>query len=374
MAKDYYSILEIDRNATTDEIKKAYRRLALKYHPDRNPGDKTCEEKFKEINEAYACLSDPEKRINYDRYGTAEGIGADFGFGGFGDFTSGFGDIFGDIFSDFFGDFTGRRARPNKGQDIRYDLDITLEEAVFGTQKKLNIPRWEPCPVCNGTRSKPGKGPAVCPTCKGAGHTRLQQGFFSISRTCGRCEGTGSVITDPCNECKGQGRIKKKRPVTLKVPPGVDTGIRLKVAGEGEAGSYGGPPGDLYVIITVSPHPFFKRKGNDLHCEVPISFVQAALGAEIEVPTIDGNAKINIPAGTPSGRVFHLRGKGVPKLGSYGRGDQYVTIYIDVPKKLTPRQRELLKEFAEISGENTSETFMDKIKHLFTQNQKEQAN
>lgn len=366
--KDYYNTLEIDRNATPDEIKKAYRRLALKYHPDRNPGDKICEERFKEINEAYACLSDPEKKANYDRYGTAEGVGADFGFGGFGDFTTGFGDIFGNIFSDFFGDFTGRRrARPTKGHDLRYDLEVALEEAVFGTQKKLNIPRLETCHVCDGTRSKPGKGPAMCPTCKGAGHTRLQQGFFSISRTCGRCDGTGSVITDPCTECKGQGKIKKKRTVTLKVPPGVDTGIRLKLAGEGEAGSYGGPPGDLYVIISVKPHPFFKRKGNDLLCEVPISFVQAVLGAEIEVPTIEGHAKITLPAGTPSGRVFHLKGKGVPRLGSYGKGDQYVTVYVDVPKKLTPRQKELLKEFAEISGESTSETLMDKIKNLFNQ-------
>jgi molecular chaperone DnaJ len=364
--KDYYEILGISRNATDDDIKKAYRRLALKYHPDRNPGDKTAEERFKEINEAYACLSDPQKRANYDRFGTAEGVGADFGFGGFGDFTSSFSDIFGDIFSDFFGDFTGRqRRRPTKGQDLRYDLEVTLEEAVFGTQKKLSIPRWETCHVCDGTGSMPGKGPAVCPTCKGAGHTRLQQGFFSISRTCGRCNGTGSIITDPCRECKGHGKVKRKRTVTLKVPPGVDTGIRLKVTGEGEAGSYGGPPGDLYVVITVKPHPFFKRKGNDLHCEVPISFVQAALGAEIKVPTIDGDAKITIPAGTPSGRVFHLRGKGVPKLGSYGKGDQYITVYVDVPKKLTPRQRELLKEFAELSGENTSETLMDRIKHFF---------
>lgn len=374
MTKDYYNILEIDRKAADADIKKAYRRLALKYHPDRNPGDKTCEEKFKEINEAYACLSDHQKRTNYDRFGTAESVGADFGFGGFGDFSSDFGDIFGNIFGDFFGDFTGRRrARPTKGQDLRYDLELNLKEAVFGTQKKLDILRWETCYVCNGTRSKPGKSPAVCPTCKGAGQTRLQQGFFSISRTCGRCEGTGSVITDPCTECKGHGKTRKKHSVSLKVPPGVDTGIRLKVSGEGEAGSYGGPNGDLYVVLNVTPDPFFKRKGSDLLCEAPISFVQAALGAEIEVPTIDGTSTIKIPAGTPSGRVFHLMGKGVPKLGGYNRGDQYVTVFVDVPKKLTARQKELLKEFAEISGDNTSETLMDKIKHLFANNQKEQA-
>jgi len=371
MKKDYYSILGVERNATDEDIKRAYRRLALKYHPDRNPGDKTCEERFKEINEAYACLSNPEKRSNYDRYGTPEGPG---GFEGFGDFASDFGDIFGDFFGDIFGDFTRRRTRPTRGEDLRYDLELTLEEAISGVQKKISIPRWETCHVCKGSRTEPGKSPVTCPACKGAGHTRIQQGFFSISRTCSRCNGTGSVITDPCTECKGQGRIKKKHTINLKVPAGVDTGVRLKVSGEGEGGSHGGPPGDLYVVINVKPHPFFKRKGNDLHCEVPLSFVQAVFGAEIDVPTIDGHARINIPPGTPSGRVFHLKGKGVPRLGGYGRGDQYVTVYIDVPKKLTARQKELLKEFAEISGENTSETLMDKIKHIFTQNHREQAN
>lgn len=370
--KDYYQILGIDRNASEDEIKRAYRRLALKYHPDRNPGDKESEERFKEINEAYACLSDPQKRANYDRFGTAEG-GADFGFGGFEDFASNFGDFFGDLFGDIFGDFTGRkRVRPTKGQDLRYDLKITLEEAVFGTEKKITIPRWETCRVCNGTCCRPGTEPAVCPTCHGTGSTRLQQGFFTISRTCGRCGGAGRIITDPCKQCKGQGKVRTKRTISLKVPPGVDTGIRLKVAGEGEAGSFGGPNGDLYVVINVAPHPFFKRKGNDLHCEVPISFVQAALGADIEVPTIDGKASIKIPSGTPSGRVFHLKGKGVPRLGSYGRGDQFVTVFIDVPKKLTPRQKELLREFAESSGEEISKGFMGKIKEMFTP--KEQAN
>jgi molecular chaperone DnaJ len=364
--KDYYQILEIDRNATEADIKKAYRRLALKYHPDRNPGDKVAEERFKEINEAYACLSDPEKRANYDRFGTAEGVGADFGFGGFGDFTSSFGDIFGDVFSEIFGDFTGRRrVRPTKGQDLRYDLEITLKEAVFGTEKKINIPRWENCSTCKGTGSKPGKGPVVCQTCRGTGQTKLQQGFFTIARTCSTCGGEGKVITDPCSKCRGQGKVRRERTVSLKVPAGVDTGIRLKVTGEGELGSHGGPPGDLYVVVHVAPHPFFKRKDNDLLCEVPISFVQAALGGEIEVPTIDGHATIKIPPGTPSGRVFHLRGKGVPKLGGYGRGDQFITVFIDVPKKLTPRQKELLREFAEISGDEVSKGFMDKIRDLF---------
>lgn len=372
MATDYYNILGVDRSAGETDIKKAYRKLALKYHPDRNPGDKTSEDKFKEINEAYSCLSDPQKKSNYDQFGTAEGAGAGFGGAGFGDFSSSFGDIFGDMFGDIFGDFAGRgRARPRKGQDLRYDLDIDLREAVFGTEKKINIPRWESCSTCKGTGSRPGKGPSVCHTCKGTGQTKLQQGFFTIARTCGTCGGEGKVITDPCTKCRGQGKVRKERKVSLKIPAGVDTGIRLKVMGEGEAGSLGGPPGDLYVIIDVEPHPFFKRKGNDLLCEVPVSFVQATLGAEIEIPTIDGTESIRIPGGTPSGRVFHLRGKGAPKLGGYGKGDQYVTIFIDVPKKLSTRQKELLREFAEISGDDVSKGFVDKIKEMFHNQQKE---
>jgi molecular chaperone DnaJ len=372
MAKDYYNILGVDRNVSDVDIKKAYRKLALKYHPDRNPGDKSAEERFKEVNEAYSCLSDPQKKANYDQFGTAEGMGEGFSAGGFGDFSSAFGDIFGNMFGDIFGDFSGRgRTRPRKGQDLRYDLELDLSEAVFGTEKKINIPRWENCSTCGGTGSKPGKGPSVCQTCRGTGQTKLQQGFFTIARTCGTCGGEGKVITDPCIKCRGQGKVNKQRKVSLKIPAGVDTGIRLKVSGEGEAGSLGGPPGDLYVIIEVSPHPFFKRKGNDLHCEVPISFVQAALGSEIEVPTVDGKAEIRIPSGTPSGRVFHLRGKGIPKLGGYGKGDQYVTIFIDVPKKLSARQKELLREFAEISGDDVSKGFMDKIKDMFHNQQKE---
>ena len=364
MAKDYYNTLELDRNATDADLKKAYRRLALKYHPDRNPDDKSAEEKFKEINEAYACLSDPQKKANYDQFGTAEGAGA--GFGGFNDFSSNFGDIFGDMFGDIFGDFTGRRrTRPTKGQDLRYDLEIKLSDAVFGTEQKIKIPRWENCTTCGGTGSKPGKGPTVCTTCQGTGQTKLQQGFFTIARTCGACGGEGKIITDPCTACKGQAKVRKERTVNLKIPAGVDTGIRLKVSGEGEVGGLGGPPGDLYVVIHVEPHPFFKRKDNDLLCEVPISFVQASLGGEIEVPTMDGNVSLKIPAGTPSGRVFHLRGKGVPKLGGYGKGDQFVSIFIDVPKKLSTRQKELLREFAEISGDDVSKGFMDKLKDMF---------
>ncbi|MBI5099349.1 MAG: molecular chaperone DnaJ [Nitrospirae bacterium] len=368
--KDYYNTLGLDRNATDADLKKAYRQLALKYHPDRNPGDKAAEEKFKEINEAYACLSDTDKRSNYDNFGTAEGAGAGFGFEGFGGFSTNFGDIFGDVFGDIFGEFTGRRrTRPAKGQDLLYELELTLQESVFGTDKEIKIPRWENCSDCDGTGSQPGKGPAVCPNCKGTGQTRIQQGFFTISKTCGKCGGHGKIITDPCTKCKGQGKVRRERTVSLKIPAGVDTGIRLKVSGEGEAGLYGGPHGDLFVVIHVAPHSFFKRKGNDLLCEVPISFVQAVLGADIEIPTIDGTATVKIPSGTPSGTVFHLKGKGAPKLGGYGKGNQYITVFIDVPKKLTARQKELLKEFAHISGEDTSKNFMEKIIDIFNHNE-----
>ncbi len=366
MAKDYYNTLGVEKSANDADLKKAYRKLALQYHPDRNPGDNAAEDKFKEVNEAYACLSDSQKRANYDQFGTADGAGAGFGGAGFGDFSSNFGDIFGDMFGDIFGDFSGRsRSRPSKGSDLRYDLELNLKDAVFGTEQEIKIPRMENCSACSGSGSKPGSSPSTCQTCGGTGQTKLQQGFFMISRTCGNCGGAGQIITDPCTKCRGQGKLRKERVVTLKVPAGVDTGIRLRVTGEGESGSQGGPPGDLYVVLNVSPHPFFKRKGNDLLCEVPISFVQACLGGEVEVPTIDENATVRIPAGTPSGRVFHLRGKGIPKLGGYGKGDQFVTVFIDVPKKMTTRQKEILTEFAEISGDDISKGFMDKIKDMF---------
>ncbi|MEW6419461.1 MAG: molecular chaperone DnaJ [Nitrospirota bacterium] len=360
--KDYYEILGVPRDASDADIKKAFRQLALKYHPDRNPGDKESEEKFKEINEAYSCLIDSQKRANYDRFGTAEGVGA-----GFGPFETGFGDIFEDIFGDFFGTFTGRRRpRPAKGNDLRYDLDITLMEAAFGTEKTIEVPRWEACAECNGTGSEPGKGPGTCPNCKGAGQVRFQQGFFSISKTCGKCGGTGKIITEPCKVCKGQGMIKKFKSINVKIPAGVDTGSRLRISNEGEMGLHGGPPGDLFIILNVEEHPFFKREGNDLYCEVPLSFPQAALGAEIEVPTLEGTSKIKIPQGTPSNRVFYLKGKGIQRLGGYGKGDQIVRVYIDVPKKLTSRQKELLEEFAQISGDEVSKSFRDKLKDLFT--------
>lgn len=360
--KNYYEILGVPKDASDVDIKKAFRQLALKYHPDRNPGDKNAEEKFKEVNEAYSCLSDPEKRDNYDRFGTAEGVGP-----GFGPFGAGFGDIFEDVFGDFFGTFTGRRRpRPTKGRDLRYDLDMTLMEAAFSTEKNIEIPKWENCVECKGSGSSPGKGSSTCSHCKGKGQIQLQHGFFSISKTCQKCGGTGQIITDPCKVCKGQGKVKKIKSINVKVPAGVDTGARLRISGEGEMGLYGGPPGDLYVVLNVEGHPFFKRDGNDLYCDIPLSFPQAALGAEVEVPTLDGVTKLKIPSGTPSGRLFYLKGKGVQRLGGHGKGDQIVRIYIDVPKKLTQRHKELLEEFASINGDEVAKSFKDKLKDLFT--------
>lgn len=362
--KDYYEILGVARNAADAEIKKAFRSLALKYHPDRNHGNKELEEKFKVINEAYSVLSDPQKRANYDRYGTAEGAGAGFdAFGG-----TAFTDMFEDIFGDFFGAFSGgrRRQRPAKGNDLRYDLDITLEESAFGTEKQIDIQKWAKCPACNGTGSKPDKAPVACPECKGTGHTRFQQGFFSVSRTCSRCRGTGRIITDPCATCKGNGKNKELNTLSINVPAGVDAGSRLRMTGEGEPGAYGGPPGDLYIIINLKEHEFFKRSGNDIYCELNITFPQAALGAEIEVPTLNGSANLKIPPGTHAGKTFHLRGKGIPKLGGHGKGDEVVIVNIDVPKHITPRQRELLEEFAKISGSRTEKTFKSKLMDIFT--------
>jgi molecular chaperone DnaJ len=363
--KDYYELLGVKRDASDADLKKAFRQLAMMYHPDRNPGDKAAEEKFKEINEAYSCLSDPQKRAHYDRFGTAEGIG-----GGYGPFSSGtgFGDIFEDIFGDFFGAFGGgqRRARPTKGNDLRYDLDITLYEAAFGTEKNIEFPRWEDCAKCKGSGSEPGKPPTVCTSCQGSGQIRFQQGFFTVSKSCGKCGGTGKIITDPCKSCKGQGKMQKTKSSALRIPAGVDTGSRLKIHGEGEPGIYGGPKGDLYIVLTVEEHPLFKREGTEIYCEVPISFPQAAMGTEIEVPTLDGTAKLKVPPGSPSGSLFSLKGKGIVRVGGHHRGNQIVRVYVDVPRKLSPRQRELLEEFAHISGDETSKSFKEKLKDLFT--------
>jgi molecular chaperone DnaJ len=368
--KDYYQLLGVGRDASQEELKKAFRQLALKHHPDRNQGDKASEEKFKEINEAYSCLSDAEKRSHYDRYGTIEGFGAGAGqgFGGFGA-GSPFGDIFEDIFDDFFGSFGGsRRARPARGSDLRYNMSLNLEEAAFGVEKRVKIPRWQSCEACSGIGAEPGKPPVTCTQCQGTGHIRFQQGFFSVSKSCGKCNGTGRIITNPCRSCSGNGKIKVQKELSVKVPAGVDNGSRLKLSGEGDFGSAGGLPGDLYVVIAVEEHEFFKRDDINIYCEIPVSFTRAVFGGEIEVPTLNGVSKLKIPAGTPSGKSFHLKGKGIPKIGTHHRGDQIVIVYIDVPKKLTPRQKELLEEFARISEEAHDEAkgFKSKLKDLFS--------
>jgi len=368
--RDYYKVLGVSRDATQEDIKKVFRQLALKHHPDRNQGEKESEEKFKEINEAYSCLGDPEKRAHYDRYGTTEGLGAGAG-AGFGGFGAGapFGDIFEDIFDDFFGAFGGfKKARPTKGSDLRYNLALTLEESAFGTEKAIKIPRWQSCDTCGGTGAEPGKQPITCTQCQGAGQIRFQQGFFSVSKTCGKCSGTGRIITNPCRNCNGNGKTRVQKELSIKVPAGVDSNSRLKLSGEGDFGSYGGPNGDLYVVITVQDHPFFKREDINVYCQVPLSFPRAVFGGEIEVPTLNGPAKLKIPPGTQSGKSFHIKGKGIPRLGSHHRGDQIVSVYIDVPKKLTPRQKELLEEFASISEENVEEArgFKNKLKDLFS--------
>ncbi len=365
--KDYYQTLGVSKDATEADLKKAFRQLAMKYHPDRNPGNKASEEKFKEINEAYSVLSDPKKRENYDRFGTAEGVGVG---GGYGPFSSGagFGDIFEDIFGDFFGTFGGgqRRPRPTKGNDLRYDLSVNLVDAAFGTERTIEFPRWVDCSDCRGSGSEPGREPAVCPSCKGTGQIRFQQGFFSVSKTCGKCYGAGKIITNPCKTCKGKGKIQKQKSISLKIPAGVDAGSRLRVQGEGEPGLYGGPPGDLYVVLDIEEHPFFKREGTEIYCDVPVSFPQAVLGAEIELPTLDGTARLRIPAGTQSGQLFYLKGKGLPRVGGHQRGNQVVRVYVDVPRKLTPRQRELLEEFASINGDEVSKGFKERLKDLFS--------
>lgn len=367
--KDYYATLGVGRNATQEELKKAFRQLAMKHHPDRNPDNKESEEKFKEINEAYSCLNDPEKRAHYDRFGTSNGYGAGAGAGGFGA-GAGFGDIFENIFEDFFGGAFGGsgRTRATKGSDLRYNMSVNLEEAAFGTEKTINIPRWQACGDCGGSGSEPDKPPTTCPSCKGAGQVRYQQGFFSVAKTCSKCGGAGKIITDPCGKCKGNGKLKVQRDISVKIPAGVDTNSRLRLSGEGDFGSYGGPPGDLYVVIYVEEHPFFKRDGMDVYCEIPLSFPKAVFGGEVEVPTMDGHSKLKIPAGTPSGTQFHLKSRGVPRLGSHQRGDQIVTVYIDVPRKLSPRQKELLEEFAAIGGDDPDESkgFKTKLKDLFS--------
>ena len=365
--RDYYEVLGVGRDAAGEDIKKAYRRLAIRHHPDKTQGDKESEEKFKEVNEAYEILSDPEKRKKYDTFGHGMAGGGFRGAEGFGG-VGGFGDIFEDIFEDFFGAGTRRGRHAQKGADLRYNLEISFEEAAFGLDTKINIPRMEACAACNGTGAKSSTKQSVCPTCKGTGQIRFQQGFFTLTRTCSHCNGEGRLITDPCGKCHGRKRIQKERTLSVKVPPGVEAGSRLRLTGEGEAGTEGGPPGDLYIVITVREHPFFVREGNDVICTIPLSFVQAALGSRMEVPTLRGNVSLNIPPGTQPGSMLRIKGKGIPDLRGYGTGDQIVQIDVQIPKKLTPKQKELLEEYAKISGEDInagSGSFFQKVKDIF---------
>jgi len=349
--KDYYKILSVSRDASDDEIKKAYRRTAMQYHPDRNPGNKDAEEKFKNASEAYEVLRDPEKKRIYDEYGIEGLRGTGFtGFRGFEDIFSTFGNIFEDFFG--FGTASKHRVRPRTGADLRYDLKISFHDAAFGKETEIEIPKAVLCDVCNGTGAKPGTYPTHCPNCKGTGQVTRSQGFFTISTTCGQCHGDGKFIPHPCKECRGYGRVRKNKKIQMKIPPGVDTGSKLRIRGEGEGGESGGPPGDLYVIIYLEAHDFFSRDADDIVCQIPISFPQAAMGAEIEIPTLDGEKKVTIPKGTESGELLRIKGKGFPKLGGHGRGDQLVQVIVQTPKNLTKRQEEILREFEELAGKD----------------------
>jgi molecular chaperone DnaJ len=342
--KSYYDVLGVARDASDTEIKKAFRQLALKHHPDRNPGDAHAEERFKTINEAYAVLSDPDRRAQYDRYGRVDlpPGGVDLG---------GLEDLFGDLFEGFFGGGRGgRRGRARQGDDLRYDLEITLEEAAKGLETKLQIPRLETCETCKGSGAEPGSGRTQCPTCKGRGQLRYQQGFLTVARTCPHCAGSGQVNRHPCKACSGQGRVPKERTLKVRIPAGIEDGSQMRLSGEGEGGLAGGPAGDLYVVIHVRPHQFFTREGNDLHCAVPITFAQAALGAEVDVPVLGGLARLKIPAGTQNGASLRLRGKGMPALQGRGKGDAVYTAVVEVPTKLTAKQRELLEAFDQASS------------------------
>jgi molecular chaperone DnaJ len=367
--RDYYETLGIERNASDDEIKKAFRKLARVHHPDVHTGDqqkKVSEEKFKEINEAYEILSDQEKRRRYDTFGHAgaQGFGGAEGFDGRG----GFGDVFNDIFEDFFGQGTRGGQRPERGSDLQYNLELSFEEAVYGKEAKLKIPRWEACDDCHGTGAKTASSLKVCPTCKGAGQLRFQQGFFSISRPCSQCEGAGQIIADPCTTCRGRKRVYRERTLSVNIPAGIETGMRLRLSNEGEHGLNGGPPGDLFVAVTVKPHSVFTRKNNDLVCEVHVPFVIAALGGKVEIPTLQGNTIIKIPAGTQADKSLRLKGLGVPSLKGQQTGDQVIKVKIQIPTKLSVKQRELLTEFAkesDVSLDTEGDGFFDKMKTFF---------
>ncbi|XBH10977.1 molecular chaperone DnaJ [Edaphobacter paludis] len=369
---DFYEVLSVSRDASDQELKTAYRKLAMQYHPDRNPDDPTAEEKFKECSEAYQVLSDPEKRAAYDRYGHAAFNGGGPGAGGnpFGG-AQDLGDIFGDLFGEMFNMGGGGRkaSRVQRGRDLRYDLTLEFEEAVFGKEKEITIRRMETCIDCKGSGAAKGKAPVTCTQCGGRGQQRFQQGFFSVARTCSVCGGTGTLIVDPCQTCRGETRVQTEHSILVKVPAGVEQDTRIRYQGEGEAGKFAGPAGDLYVVLNVKAHKFFEREGDDLHCVMPISFPQAALGTELEIQTLEGEATIKIPEGTQSGKEFKLRGKGVPHLNSHGKGDLIVEIRVQTPGKLTKQQKELLRQLGEtmvVENTPTSRGLFDKMKEIFS--------
>ena len=366
----YYETLECQKGATVEVLKASYRKLAMRFHPDKNPGDHTAEIKFKEINEAYDVLKDDQKRAAYDRFGHAAFEGGMGGRGGagspFGDFAGSFGDVFEDLFGQMMG---GGRKRSNRGQDLRYNLDITLEEAFTGRDAEIKVPTMIRCEPCGGSGAEAGSQPETCPTCAGHGKVRASQGFFTIERTCASCRGTGRIIRNPCKNCRGSGLVQKERVLNVDVPPGVEEGTRIRLSGEGAAGVNGGPPGDLYIFLSIAEHPIFQRDGHDLHCRVPVSFVTASLGGSIEVPTLDGGrAKVTVPEGTQPGRQFRLRAKGMPVLRSAQKGDLYVEVAVETPVKLSKRQKELLREFEAESQAGTqpeAEGFLAKLKEFW---------
>lgn len=367
--RDYYEVLGVSRSAGEQELKSAYKRLAVRYHPDKNPGDREAEEKFKEIAEAYAVLSNAEQRARYDRFGHAgvSSAGApSWGAQGFGNIEDIF-DLFG--VGDVFGGRSAgaRRSAAQRGADLRYDLEITLEESAQGMTAQLRIPRLETCDACQGSGAQSGTQPETCATCSGAGQVRYQQGFFSVARTCATCRGTGRVIKSPCEKCRGAGRVEREKQMEVKIPAGVETGSRLRIAGEGEAGAQGGPAGDLYVVIHVKEHEVFERQGNNLYAAVPVTFAQAALGAEIEVPTLNGPQSLKIPAGTQTGTVFRLKGHGMPVLGGRGHGDLFVSVTLRTPTTLTREQRRLLEELAKLEDHDLEEnkSLRDKVRDIF---------
>jgi len=367
---DYYEVLGVSREASESELKKAYRKKALEFHPDRNPDNEEAEEKLKEINEAFAVLSDPNRRSRYDRFGH-EGLGDMGGFGDFG-FASGINDIFNEVFSSIFGDARGRRRSrgPTRGQDILSEVELTFEEVALGTDKTIEVPSLVSCEECDGSGAAEGSGPVTCEACGGRGEVRVQQGFFTMVRACGQCSGAGEVIEDPCKTCRGAGRTEETAEIEISVPAGADEGMRIRVRGKGEQPKGGGIPGDLFLLIRVKEHPIFDRDGDDVICEIPISFPQAALGDTLDVPTLHGVISMKIPPGTQSSTIFRLKGKGIPKLNRYGTGDQLVRVIVEVPTSLNSEQRELLGRFEEISTELEStparQGFLDKLKSIFS--------